>query len=52
MPPINLDDILRVHEADRRFVESLPGHVPGDPASQRRVPIILERLHRVATVGA
>ncbi len=37
--------------ADRRFVECLAGHVPGDAASQRRVPIILDRLRRTASGG-
>ncbi len=32
------------------FVDALPGHLPGDAASQARVPIILERLRRLASV--
>ena len=34
--------------ANERFVEALPGYVPGDPISQRRVPIIVERLRKIA----
>jgi hypothetical protein len=30
------------------FVEALPGHLPGDAASQARVPLILERLRKMA----
>jgi hypothetical protein len=37
--------------ADARFVDALPGHLPGDPASQRRVPLLLERLTRLSSLG-
>jgi hypothetical protein len=30
------------------FLEALPGHLPGDEASQARLPIIRERLRRLA----
>lgn len=30
---------------DSRFVEALPGKVPGDEGSQSRIPIIMERLN-------
>lgn len=33
---------------DDRFVEALPGHMPGDPGSQARVPIIVQRLKAIA----
>ena len=33
---------------DRRFLEALPGHIPPDMASQARLPILLERLRRLA----
>lgn len=34
--------------ANRDFLDSLPGHLPGDAASQQRVPIILERMRDIA----
>lgn len=34
-----------------RFLEALPGYVPGDPASQRRVPIIIERLEAITKLS-
>jgi hypothetical protein len=34
---------------DRRFLESLPGHMPGDEASQARVPIVIQRLRSMCT---
>ncbi len=51
-------DELRNHLADRfrnllgndRFLEALPGHMPGDEASQARVPIIIERIREIATL--
>lgn len=33
---------------DDRFIEALPGHMPGDAGSQARVPIILQRLKGIA----
>ncbi len=33
--------------ANRDFLDALPGHLPGDSASQQRVPIILERVRRI-----
>ena len=32
------------------FIESLPGHLPPDDASQRRVPILLERMRQIVAV--
>jgi len=32
---------------DSRFVEALPGKVPGDESSQSRIPIIIERLEKL-----
>ncbi len=32
---------------ESRFLEALPGHMPGDAASQARVPIIVERLKAI-----
>lgn len=34
--------------ANARFLEALPGHLPGDSASQLRVPIVLGRLREIA----
>lgn len=42
----NLAELL----ADRRFVEALPGHMPPDPASQKRLPEMLQRLQRLAHI--
>ena len=33
---------------DSKFVEALPGHLPGDVASQVRVPLLMERLQAIA----
>jgi hypothetical protein len=30
--------------ANPGFVDQLPGHLPGDPASQGRLPLLIERL--------
>lgn len=50
--PIDLRDYLAEVTAsllgNARFLEALPGYVPGDPISQRRVSIILERLNNMA----
>ena len=32
---------------DARFLEALPGHMPGDAGSQARVPIIIQRLKSI-----
>lgn len=34
--------------ADESFTEQLPGHLPGDAASQGRVPLIIARLRQLA----
>ena len=52
-------DELRRYLADRfwalldniHFREALPGHMPGDEASQARVPIILTRIGNIALLG-
>ncbi|HEY2516376.1 MAG TPA: hypothetical protein VGI39_36145 [Polyangiaceae bacterium] len=33
------------------FRDALPGHLPGDAASQARLPLLLERLHALAALG-
>lgn len=32
------------------FMDCLPGHLPSDEASQRRLPLVLERLHQIAAL--
>ena len=34
--------------ANRNFVDSLPGHLPGDSGSQARLPILVVRLEKIA----
>ncbi len=34
--------------ANRNFVDSLPGHLPGDSGSQARLPILVTRLEKIA----
>jgi hypothetical protein len=36
--------------ADESFLDALPGHLPGDAASQRRLPSLLERLRRISSI--
>ena len=33
---------------DSRFIEALPGKIPGDESSQSRIPIIMKRLKNIA----
>lgn len=33
---------------DPRFIEALPGHLPGDAGSQARLPMLVEKLRRLA----
>jgi len=33
---------------DAKFVEALPGHLPGDAANQARLPLLLERVQAIA----
>jgi len=35
-----------------KFVEALPGHLPGDAASQARLPIIIDRLRQIAALDS
>ena len=56
---LHCDSELKVHLQTRmagllnddRFIEALPGHMPGDPASQARVSIIVKRLKAIAGNG-
>lgn len=36
--------------SDERFIEALPGHLPGDTGSQARVPIILQRMRALVAL--
>jgi len=36
---------------DKYFLESLPGHLPGDSASQARVSLVLKRLEHLANMS-
>ncbi|MEG6504311.1 hypothetical protein [Nitratidesulfovibrio sp. 1201_IL3209] len=38
--------------ADDDFLDALPGYLPPDPASQGRVPLLMERMRALATGGA
>ena len=33
---------------NERFLEAIPGHLPGDAASQARLPLIIERIDALA----
>jgi hypothetical protein len=35
---------------DRRFLAALPGHLPGDPASQSRIPLLMRRIRLLAGI--
>lgn len=37
---------------DEDFLEALPGHLPGDPASQRRLPSLRTKLTQIAQLSA
>jgi hypothetical protein len=39
---------LRRYLANPSFIDQLPGHLPGDPASQGRLPLLLERLMAIS----
>lgn len=50
------DEGLRIHLAarfaallrDAKFTAALPGHLPGDAASQARVPLVMERMTTIS----
>lgn len=46
-----LRDRFSVLLADRDFIESLPGHLLPDQASQQRISIVLNRLRRIAPLS-
>ncbi len=35
--------------SNSRFLDALPGHLPGDAASQQRLPLLMGRLHKIST---
>ena len=37
--------------ATRGFMDSLPGHLPGDAASQQRLPDLVSKLRRIAALS-
>jgi predicted nucleotidyltransferase len=39
---------LSVLVSDNRFIEALPGHMPGDAGSQARLPAMIQRLKAIA----
>jgi len=41
-------DRLRNLLADRHFVDAVAGHLPGDSASQARLPLVLSRMRAIA----
>jgi hypothetical protein len=50
--------VLRTHLVERfqkllrdsRFVDALSGHLPGDEGSQGRMPLLMERIQRIAEI--
>jgi hypothetical protein len=42
---------LRTFLASPDFIDALPGHLPGDAASQDRLPLLQERLERLARLS-
>ncbi|HLF96951.1 MAG TPA: hypothetical protein VI457_07385 [Methylococcaceae bacterium] len=43
-----LADCFRVLLAQPAFIDALPGHLPGDSASQERLPELVAKLHELA----
>jgi hypothetical protein len=44
-------DTLKYFLANSQFQEALPGHLPPDPGSQARLPILRETLNRIADLN-
>ena len=42
---------FRLLLADPRFVDAVAGHLPGDSASQARLPLVLARMRAIASVA-
>lgn len=45
------EKMIELLESDD-FLEALPGHLAGDPGSQAREPIILERMRKIRVMCA
>jgi hypothetical protein len=43
-----LRDVLGPLVTNDRFLTALAGHLPGDGASQGRLPLVIERLRKLA----
>jgi hypothetical protein len=43
---------LREFVDDPLFIEALPGHLPGDAGSQARLPVLMEKLQRLAALAS
>jgi hypothetical protein len=37
--------------AEPKFIDALPGHLPGDETSQARTPMVLDRLKRISLLS-
>jgi hypothetical protein len=46
-----LTEVFSTLLATPDFVQAIPGHLPGDPASQARAPILLRRLKSLANLS-
>ena len=46
-----LSDAFSALMADRRFLDALPGHLPGDAASQSRLPDLMGKIQRLAVAA-
>jgi len=44
-------DRLRRLLSDSHFIDAVAGHLPGDSASQARLPLVLSRMRAIAAVG-
>lgn len=55
----NSDETVRSHLADRfqtllqstRFLAAVPGHLPGDAASQARLPLVIDRITAISNLS-
>jgi len=47
-PTEDVDLVCQAVVAQPAFTDALPGHLPGDPASQERLPELLEKLYDIA----
>ncbi len=47
----HLAERFRTLLEDARFIEAVPGHLPGDTNSQGRVTIVMDRIRSIADAG-